>query len=180
MRSFAACLATLLFSACAGPGGGASAASVSSASVSAAPTAASLAPSGADDCPTGRCALPDPDPGTAQRNVAGEPLAPCGSTLRTGFYRDGRCTTGPDDHGVHVVCAEVTERFLSFTAGQGNDLSTPRGAFPGLREGDRWCLCASRWAEADAAGVAPPVVLEATHERALDFVTRDALDRHAR
>jgi uncharacterized protein (DUF2237 family) len=126
------------------------------------------------------CALPDVDPGSVQRNLAGAELAPCGSTRRTGFYREGRCTTGPDDHGVHVVCAEVTEAFLSFTAAQGNDLSTPRGSFPGLEEGDAWCLCASRWAEAYEAGVAPPVVIAATHERALEFVSREALETHAR
>jgi uncharacterized protein (DUF2237 family) len=169
MRRLALCLGLLVLPACAG-----------GASATAPSTTAATTASGTDDCPTGRCALPDPDPGTPQRNVAGEPLAPCGATLRTGFYRDGRCTTGPDDHGVHVVCAEVTEAFLAFTAGRGNDLSTPRGSFPGLREGDPWCLCASRWAEAAEAGVAPPVVLEATHERALEFVSRDALDRHAR
>jgi uncharacterized protein (DUF2237 family) len=125
------------------------------------------------------CAMPDVDPGNEQRSVTGATLARCGSTLITGFHRDGRCTTGTDDHGVHVVCAEVTEAFLSFTASRGNDLTTPRGSFPGLHAGDPWCLCASRWAEAYEAGVAPPVVLEATHERALDFVPRAALTQHA-
>ena len=132
------------------------------------------------DCPEGGCAMPDVDPGTGQRSISGAALLPCGTTLRTGFHRDGRCTTGPDDHGVHVVCAEVTEAFLSFTSSQGNDLTTPRGAFPGLRDGDSWCLCASRWAEANEAGVAPPVVLEATHERALAFIPLAALEAHAR
>lgn len=126
------------------------------------------------------CAMPDIDLGNDQRSIAGAALLPCGTTLRTGFHRDGRCTTGPEDHGVHVVCAEVTEAFLSFTSSQGNDLSTPRGAFPGLHPGDAWCLCASRWAEANEAGVAPPVVLEATHERALAFIPRAALEAHAR
>jgi uncharacterized protein (DUF2237 family) len=93
----------------------------------------------------------------------------------TGVYRDGRCETGPDDAGVHVVCGEVTEAFLAFTRERGNDLVTRQGSFPGLRPGDRWCLCAARWAEADAAGVAPPVVLEATHEKALEAIPLDRL-----
>jgi uncharacterized protein (DUF2237 family) len=126
------------------------------------------------------CAMPDVDPGNAQRSVTGAALAPCGSTLVTGFHRNGRCTTGPDDHGAHVVCAQVTSAFLSFTASRGNDLTTPRGSFPGLHEGDHWCLCASRWAEAYEAGVAPPVVLEATHERALEHLPRAAIEQHAR
>ena len=123
--------------------------------------------------------MPSADPGNDERSVSGAALAACGSTQRTGFHRNGRCTTGPDDHGVHVVCARVTDEFLSFTANQGNDLTTPRGSFPGLREGDAWCLCASRWAEAYEAGVAPPVLLEATHERALDHLPRAALEQHA-
>lgn len=142
-----------------------------------APSAVSQAPVATTES---TCAMPDVDPGNEQRSVTGAALARCGSTLVTGFHRDGRCTTGPDDHGVHVVCAEVTEAFLSFTASRGNDLTTPRGSFPGLHAGDPWCLCASRWAEAYEAGVAPPVVLEATHERALDFVPRAALAQHAR
>jgi len=178
MRSLGAAVLVVVVLGCAGAGRAPT--SPASGAAPVVSVARPVAPAAAADCPTGRCALPDPDPGTAQRNVAGEPLAPCGATLHTGFYRDGRCTTGPDDHGVHVVCAEVTEAFLSFTAGRGNDLSTPRGGFPGLRAGDPWCLCASRWAEALEAGVAPPVVLAATHERALEFVTREALDQHAR
>lgn len=98
------------------------------------------------------------------RNVLGERLQPCPSSHRTGFYRDGYCNTGADDHGVHVVCARVTDAFLAFSRERGNDLVTPRGGFPGLSAGDGWCLCAGRWQEAYAAGVAPPVVLEATHE----------------
>ncbi len=113
-------------------------------------------------------------------NVAGEPLRPCPSRHRTGFYRDGRCDTGPDDHGVHVVCATVTDAFLRFTASRGNDLSTPRDGFAGLREGDGWCLCAARWREALAAGVAPPVVLSATHRAALRTIPQEALVAHAR
>jgi uncharacterized protein (DUF2237 family) len=114
------------------------------------------------------------------RSVIGTPLASCGGAPVTGWRRDGRCDTGPEDTGVHVVCAEVDEAFLRFTASRGNDLVTPRGGFVGLHPGDRWCLCASRWAEALEAGVAPPVVLEATHARALDFAPLDELRRHAR
>lgn len=115
------------------------------------------------------------------RNVNGQPLATCSTEPLTGFYRDGACRTGPDDRGVHVVCAEVTEAFLSYTASRGNDLSTPspRSRFPGLEPGDRWCLCASRWEEARRAGVAPGVVLEATEESALRIVDRAALEAHA-
>jgi uncharacterized protein (DUF2237 family) len=99
----------------------------------------------------------------------------------TGFYRDGFCSTGANDQGVHVVCAEVTEAFLAFTKSQGNDLSTPAPmyGFPGLKPGDKWCLCASRWKEAFDAGVAPPVDLAATHARALEYVTLDELKQHA-
>lgn len=99
----------------------------------------------------------------------------------TGFYRDGCCTTGPDDYGRHVVCAEVTAEFLAYTRAQGNDLSTPRPeyGFVGLSPGDRWCLCASRWREALRAGVAPRVVLASTHEAALEHVDLEDLLRHA-
>ncbi len=99
----------------------------------------------------------------------------------TGFYRDGCCHTGPRDLGTHVVCAEMTEAFLQFTAEQGNDLMTPRPEmnFPGLEPGDRWCLCAGRWKEAVQAGVAPPVILEGTHEAALDVIPLDTLAAHA-
>jgi hypothetical protein len=106
------------------------------------------------------------------RNVVGGELETCGTEPMTGFHRDGCCDTDSQDAGVHTVCAVVTEEFLRFTRSRGNDLSTPRPefGFPGLRPGDRWCLCASRWAEAHAAGVAPPVVLAATHARSLEFV----------
>ena len=119
--------------------------------------------------------------GAATRNVLGGPLQTCGRDPLTGFYRDGCCETGPDDAGSHVVCAVMTAEFLAFTKGRGNDLSTPRTAwgFPGLAPGDRWCLCVGRWAEALAAGVAPPVVLEATHARALDAVAMGDLQVHA-
>lgn len=99
----------------------------------------------------------------------------------TGFYRDGSCHTGPEDRGTHTVCAVMTDAFLSFTRSRGNDLSTPRPEynFPGLEAGDRWCLCASRWKEAADADVAPPVVLEATHEKTLEIVEKDRLVDHA-
>ena len=115
------------------------------------------------------------------KNVLGTDLQLCCSNPMTGYYRDGYCRTGGQDFGVHVVCAQVTAEFLSFTQQQGNDLSTPIPAydFPGLKPGDRWCLCASRWQEAKAAGVAPPVVLEATHIRALEVVSLDELKQYA-
>ncbi len=98
----------------------------------------------------------------------------------TGFFRDGCCRSGRDDVGVHVVCAEMTQAFLEFSRAQGNDLITPRPEyrFPGLKPGDRWCLCALRWKEAYEAGVAPPVVLEATAESAIEFVDQEALEAH--
>ena len=100
---------------------------------------------------------------------------------RTGFFRDGHCHTGPQDLGSHTVCAQLTTEFLRFSVARGNDLVTPRPefGFPGLRPGDRWCLCVARWAEALEAGVAPPVLLSATHERALDVVTLAQLQAHA-
>jgi uncharacterized protein len=114
-------------------------------------------------------------------NVKGGALAPCSDEPVTGFYRNGCCDTGPDDMGMHTVCAVMTEAFLVYSKLAGNDLSTPRPevGFPGLRAGDRWCLCVGRWREALAAGVAPPVVLEATHEEALAVVPLDDLERHA-
>jgi uncharacterized protein (DUF2237 family) len=119
--------------------------------------------------------------GNTARNVLGGPLAECGSKPLTGFYRDGCCNTGRDDHGVHSVCALMTREFLEFSRGRGNDLSTPMPdfGFPGLKDGDRWCLCAARWREALQAGCAPRVVLAATHERTLDFVSLDDLKKHA-
>ncbi len=115
------------------------------------------------------------------RNVLGGPLQPCGTDPLTGFYRDGCCHSGPEDLGAHVVCAQVTAEFLAFSKEHGNDLSTSQPAlgFPGLVPGDRWCLCASRWQEALEAGVAPPVVLEATHARALEWASLEDLRRHA-
>lgn len=115
------------------------------------------------------------------QNVLGESLQECSRNPVTGFYRDGCCHTGPEDLGRHVVCAEMTAAFLRFTKAQGNDLSTPRPAlnFPGLNPGDRWCLCAARWQEALEAGVAPPVVLASTHEKALQIVDLADLRTHA-
>jgi len=110
-------------------------------------------------------------------NVVGGVLLPCSSDPLTGFFRDGCCATGPEDVGSHTVCAEMTEEFLSFSRLAGNDLSTPRPewGFPGLQPGDRWCVCASRWLEAQRAGCAPPVVLGATHARALEVVPIETL-----
>lgn len=117
----------------------------------------------------------------AARNVLGEPLQPCGMDPLTGFFRDGCCNTGAHDVGRHVVCVRVGAEFLEFSKSRGNDLTTPRPeiGFPGLKPGDRWCLCASRWKEALDAGRAPPVVLGATHEMALQFIRLEDLKRHA-
>lgn len=122
----------------------------------------------------------DNDNSTA-RNVLGEPLQPCCFEPKTGFFRDGYCHTETKDRGRHVVCAEMTEGFLTFTRSRGNDLSTPRPQFdfPGLNAGDRWCLCALRWKEALDAGIAPPVILESCHEKALDVITLEDLKAHA-
>ena len=125
--------------------------------------------------------MPRDTPGGGARNVLGGPLATCCTAPLTGFYRDGSCHTGPQDLGTHVVCAQVTQAFLEFSVARGNDLVTPvpQFHFPGLDPGDKWCLCALRWKEALDAGVAPPVVLAATHEKALEFVSLDDLKRHA-
>ena len=111
------------------------------------------------------------------RNVVGGTLLHCSSAPLTGFYRDGCCNTGREDVGLHTVCVILTAEFLAFSKAQGNDLSTPRPewGFPGLQPGDRWCVCASRWLDAYEAGVVAPVVLAATHERALDVVPVEAL-----
>ncbi|NJO27553.1 MAG: DUF2237 domain-containing protein [Richelia sp. SL_2_1] len=115
------------------------------------------------------------------KNVLGEKLQPCCTSPMTGFLRNGMCDTGPQYFGVHVVCAEVTEEFLTYTKSMGNDLSTPVPMydFPGLKPGDKWCLCASRWKEAMDDGVAPKVVLSATHEAALEYVSLDELKQYA-
>jgi uncharacterized protein (DUF2237 family) len=118
---------------------------------------------------------------TTDRNVLGGPLAVCSAAPRTGYFRDGCCNTGPDDAGIHVIYARMTREFLDFERSRGNDLVTPipEAQFPGLKPGDRWCVCAGRWREAFDAGVAPPVVLEATHEEALAIVRLADLRRHA-
>jgi uncharacterized protein (DUF2237 family) len=110
-------------------------------------------------------------------NVVGGELLPCSVLPLTGFYRDGCCGTGAEDVGSHTVCAVMTEEFLAFSALAGNDLSTPRPewGFPGLAAGDRWCVCAARWLEAHRAGVAPPIVLGATHARAVDVIPVELL-----
>ena len=114
-------------------------------------------------------------------NVLGQELLPCSNAPLTGFFRNGCCETGPDDLGLHTVCAVMTAEFLAFSRRAGNDLSTPRPDlhFPGLKPGDRWCLCAPRWKEALDAGAAPGVVLEATHEETLAIVTLDVLKAYA-
>jgi uncharacterized protein (DUF2237 family) len=115
------------------------------------------------------------------RNVLGSELAPCSFDPVTGFYRNGCCETGAEDTGQHTVCAVMTSEFLRFSYTAGNDLSTPRPefGFPGLKPGDRWCLCAPRWKEALDAGFAPPVVLEATHEEVLAIAPLGVLKDHA-
>jgi len=115
------------------------------------------------------------------RNVFGDPLQACSLTPKTGFFRNGCCDTGPEDIGSHTVCVEVTEDFLQFSKARGNDLSTPHPdfGFPGLKAGDRWCLCAPRWQEAFQENRAPRVVLRATHEGALEYCSLADLKRHA-
>jgi uncharacterized protein (DUF2237 family) len=114
-------------------------------------------------------------------NVLGTELKPCSYDPLTGWFRDGCCHTRDDDVGTHVVCAKVTAEFLAFSTARGNDLVTARPAmrFRGLKPGDRWCLCATRWREAWQAGVAPPVVLASTHAKALAYVPLEALQAHA-
>lgn len=116
-----------------------------------------------------------------ERNVLGGDLETCGTEPLTGFYRDGCCNTGPEDLGNHSVCAVASAEFLAHQREVGNDLSTPRPefGFAGVHPGDRWCVCAARWQQAYEAGAAPPVVLAATHARALDVVSLDALREHA-
>jgi len=115
------------------------------------------------------------------KNVLGTPLRPCSTKPLTGYFRNGCCDTGADDYGVHTVCIRATAEFLAFSRAAGNDLSTPYPVyqFPGIKPGDQWCLCASRWKEALEAGMAPPVVLEATHMATLEFVDLEDLKRYA-
>ncbi len=121
------------------------------------------------------------DFGGSQRNVLGGLLGSCSEAPITGFFRDGCCNTSDEDLGSHTICVVLTADFLAFSKGRGNDLSTPRPefGFPGLKPGDRWCLCAARWREALHAGKAPRVVLNATNEAALLIVSLDDLKRHA-
>jgi uncharacterized protein len=122
-----------------------------------------------------------PSEDDAPRNIRGGDLQACSTDPMTGFYRDGHCRCGSEDVGVHAVCARMTAEFLDYTKSMGNDLSTPRPefGFPGLKPGDRWCLCAARWKEAHDAGFAPPVILEATSTAALDVVDAETLEAHA-
>ena len=115
------------------------------------------------------------------KNVFGEVLIPCSFEPLTGFYRDGCCTTGEEDRGKHTVCAVMTDDFLTFSASRGNDLSTPVEdfGFPGLKAGDRWCLCVDRWVEAWEAGSAPKVVLQSTEESALNYASLEVLKKFA-
>ena len=117
----------------------------------------------------------------SQLNVYGEPIAECCTRPMTGFYRNGSCDTGPEDLGVHSVCVKVTAEFLEYSRSRGNDLSTPMPAygFPGLKPGDCWCLCAERWKEALADGMAPPVKLAGTHAKTLEIVPLEALKAYA-
>ncbi len=115
------------------------------------------------------------------KNVLGKNLEICSNNPKTGFFRDGCCRTGADDQGLHLVCAEMTEEFLNFSRSRGNDLiqAVPAFQFPGLKPGDRWCLCVQRWKEAFEAGVAPRIVLESTHISTLEFVDLSDLEDHA-
>jgi uncharacterized protein (DUF2237 family) len=118
---------------------------------------------------------------TTELNVLGTALESCGIDPMTGFFRDGCCSTGPEDVGSHTVCAVMTREFLAHQSSVGNDLVTPRPewSFPGLSPGDRWCVVAARWAQAYDDGVAAPVVLASTHERALELIPIDVLQQHA-
>lgn len=115
------------------------------------------------------------------KNVLGTDLQPCSTDPLTGFYRDGCCNTGPQDRGLHLVCSVLTQAFLQHQASVGNDLITPRPQwrFPGLKPGDRWCVCVTRWKQSLDAGKACPVVLESTHISTLEFVSLEDLKRHA-
>lgn len=115
------------------------------------------------------------------KNVLGTPLKSCSTKPLTGFYRNGCCDTGPDDHGLHLVCTQVTAEFLAHQRHVGNDLSTPMPhyGFAGLKPGDRWCLCVTRWKQSFEAGIFAPVVLEATHMSTLEFVDLEDLQKHA-
>ena len=122
-----------------------------------------------------------PDKKIKQPNVWGEEISPCSISPLTGFYRDGSCATGKDDHGRHVVCIEATAEFLAFSKAKGNDLSTPTPefGFPGLKPGDRWCLCGLRWKEAWQADMAPKIVLAATHQSMTEIIPLEVLKQYA-
>lgn len=115
------------------------------------------------------------------KNVFGHEIETCSNSPLTGFYRDGCCRTGPEDLGMHVVCVEVSAEFLEFSKAMGNDLSTPNPdfEFPGLKTGDRWCLCALRWKEAMENGMAPPVILTSTHQSVLEVISLEELKKYA-
>ncbi len=117
----------------------------------------------------------------SERNVLGEALQPCGTDPMTGFHRDGHCSCGPQDVGLHAVCAVMTEEFLAHQRSVGNDLSTPRPEwqFPGLHPGDRWCVVAARWLQSYAEGAPAPVVLASTNERALELIPLELLQEHS-
>jgi uncharacterized protein (DUF2237 family) len=116
-----------------------------------------------------------------EKNIFGEPLQSCCTKPMTGYFRDGLCRTISDDTGTHTVCAIMTKGFLEFSALKGNDLVTPMPyyQFPGLKEGDKWCLCVSRWIEAEKEGKAPKLILEATHEKTLEYTSIDTLIKYA-
>ena len=116
---------------------------------------------------------------TIAKNVFGENLSPCCYKPRTGYYRDGFCHTEKQDFGVHIACAVMTEEFLAYTKAQGNDLSSSTPWFPGLKVGDKWCLCISRWIEAMNEGVAPPIILESTHQKVLEYVSLKVWKKYA-
>jgi hypothetical protein len=121
-----------------------------------------------------------PNPQSA-KNINSEALVTCSTDPMTGFYRDGKCDSGPEDRGIHVVCAKMTREFLNYTKSKGNDLITPNLAygFPGLEPGDQWCVCAGRWYQAKQADLAPPVILDATNMKALEIIDRTDLEAHA-
>jgi uncharacterized protein (DUF2237 family) len=116
-----------------------------------------------------------------EKNIFGEKLQICCTNPMTGYFRDGSCRTINEDTGTHTVCAIMTEEFLNFSASRGNNLITPAPyyQFPGLKPGDKWCLCVSRWVEAEKVGKAPKLILEATHEKTLEYTTLDTLVKHA-
>tara|TARA_B110000503_G_scaffold68688_1_gene107266 strand:+ start:79 stop:441 length:363 start_codon:yes stop_codon:yes gene_type:complete len=116
-----------------------------------------------------------------EKNVFGEPLDVCCTNPMTGYFRDGMCRTVTQDTGTHTVCAIITDEFLQFSASRGNDLITPIPyyQFPGLKAGDKWCLCVTRWIQAEKAGKAPKIILEATHEKSLEYTQLDTLVKYA-